>query len=157
MSYKARNATGRHTVPAIALVLCAALLPAVFAEKHTPVQKVPDGSKVYIAPMENGLDGFIAAEVLKQKIPILIVTEETAADFVLTGASLKADDHWYNVVFGGKDKNEGNVRLLDTKEKVLIWAGEAGDRSLWWGNLKRGGQRKVADRIIRQMKKDLFF
>lgn len=72
------------------------------------------------------------------------------------GASQKADDHWYNVVFGGKDKNEGNVRLLSVKDKVVVWAGEAGDRSLWWGNLRRGGQRKVADRIIQQMKKDLF-
>jgi hypothetical protein len=38
----------------------------------------------------------------------------------------------------------------------MIWAGEAGDRSLWWGSLKRGGQRKVADRIVSKMKDDLF-
>jgi hypothetical protein len=106
--------------------------------------------------MENGLDGFLAPEIIKKKLPIVIVTDETAADFVLSGASLKADDHWYNTVFGGKDKNEGNVRLLDVKNKQMIWAGEAGDRSLWWGSLKRGGERKVADRITEQMKKDLF-
>jgi len=77
-------------------------------------------------------------------------------DFILTGASIKADDKWYNVVFGGKDKNEGNVQLISVKERTLVWAGEAGDRSLLWGSLKRGGQRKVADRIVRQLKKDLF-
>jgi len=106
--------------------------------------------------MEGGLDGFIAAELLKQKVPVKIVTEEALATFVMSGISIKADDHWYNVIWGGKDKNEGNVRLLNVKDKTMVWAGEAGDRSLWWGNLKRGGQRKVADRIVRKMKKDLF-
>ena len=118
---------------------------------------VPQGSAVFIAPMEGGLDGFIAAEFLKQKVPVRVVTEEALASFVMSGSSIKADDHWYNVVFGGKDKNEGNIRILNPKTKEMIWAGEAGDRSLWWGNLKRGGQRKVAERIVRQMKKDLFY
>ena len=69
--------------------------------------------------------------------------------------SLKADDKWYHVAFGGKDKNEGNVRLLSIKDKQMIWAGEAGDGSLWSGNLKRGGQLKVADRLIKEMQRDL--
>src|SRR5215467_1867472 len=113
---------------------------------------VPNGSKVFIAPMDNGLDGFIAPEIVKKKIPVVVVTDEKDADYILSGASIKADDRWYNTVFGGKDKNEGNVRLLDVKNKQMVWAAEAGDRSLWWGSLKRGGQRKVADRIVDQMK-----
>ncbi|HKQ08272.1 MAG TPA: hypothetical protein VJ464_24315 [Blastocatellia bacterium] len=118
--------------------------------------KVPANSKVYISKMEGGLDGFIATEILKKKLPITIVTEDKDADFILVGTSIKADDKWYHTVFGGKDKNEGNVQLLSVKDKTLVWAGEAGDRSLMWGSLRRGGQRKVADRIVSKMKKDLF-
>jgi len=118
--------------------------------------KVPTGSKLFISQMDGGLDGFVAAEILKKKLPITVVTDEKDAEFVLTGGSQKADDHWYNSVVNGKDKNEGNVRLLNLKEKTLVWAGEAGDRSLWWGSLKRGGERKVADRIVSKMKHDLF-
>lgn len=84
------------------------------------------------------------------------MSAEEDADFVLAGASIKADDKWYNTVFGGKDKNEGSISLFSVKDKTLIWAGEAGDRSLWWGGWKRGGQRKVADRLVSRMKKDLF-
>ena len=102
--------------------------------------------------MENGLDGFIAPEIIKKKIPFVVITDEKDADFILSGAVVKADDHWYNTVFGGKDKNERNVRLLDVKTRQIVWAAEAGDRSLWWGGLKRGGQRKVADRSAKQMK-----
>ena len=118
--------------------------------------ELPKGAKVFIAPMKGSLDGFIASEIVKKKVPMVVVTEEAQADYILTGASLKADDHWYNTVFGGKDKNEGNVRLLDVKSKRMIWAGEAGDRSLWAGGFKRGGERKIADRIVGQMKKELF-
>ena len=117
---------------------------------------LPKGAKLFIAPMDGQLDGFLAPEIIKKKVPLVVVTEESQADYVLTGASIKADDKWYHVAFGGKDKNEGNVRLVSVKDKRLIWAAEAGDRSMWKGNWSRGGQRKVADRIISQMKKDLF-
>ena len=70
--------------------------------------------------------------------------------------SIKADDKWYHVAFGGKDKNEGNVRLINVLDKTMIWAGEAGDRSLWYGGLKRGGERKVSQRIVEKMKKNCF-
>ncbi len=119
-------------------------------------KKVPEGAKLYIAPMEGDLHPFIAAEIVKKKLPVVVVTEEKDADFILTGASIKGDDKWYHTVFGGKDKNEGSVQLISVKDKTTVWAGEAGDRSLWWGSLKRGGQRRVADRIVNKMKKDLF-
>jgi hypothetical protein len=118
--------------------------------------KVPANSKIFIAPMQGDLHPFLAAEIIKKKLPLTVVTEEKDAEFILSGASIKGDDKWYHTVFGGKDKNEGSVQLISVKEKALVWAGEAGDRSLWWGSLSRGGQRKVADRIINQMKKDLF-
>jgi hypothetical protein len=38
----------------------------------------------------------------------------------------------------------------------MIWAGEAGDRSLMFSSFRRGGQRKVADRIVSKMKDELF-
>jgi len=42
------------------------------------------------------------------------------------------------------------------KDKTLVWAGGAGDRSLFLGGWSRGGQSKVASRIVNKMKKDLF-
>ena len=60
------------------------------------------------------------------------------------------------MVLGGRDKNEGSVQIVSVSAKQVVWAGEAGDRSLLWGNLRRGGQRKVADRIVSKMKDELF-
>src|SRR5213594_2184048 len=125
--------------------LTAAVLTVALAMTAQAQSKIQPGAKIFIASMQGGLDGFIAAEILKQKLPVVVVTDEASADYVLAGGSIKADDRWYNSVFGGKDKNEGSVKLMSVKDKALVWAGEAGDRSLWFGNLKRGGERKVAD------------
>jgi hypothetical protein len=140
----------RIFVSALLLALTIAL-----CQGAKPAPKIPPNSKIFIASMEGGLDGFIAAEIIKQKLPLTVLTEDPTADYVMTGTSLKGDDHWYNAVWGGKDKNEGNVRLLCVKDKTMVWAGEAGDRSLFLTAFKRGGQRKIAERIVAQMKKDL--
>ena len=38
-------------------------------------KKIPSGSKIFIAPMEGGLDGFIAAEITQRNIPLAVVTK----------------------------------------------------------------------------------
>ena len=97
--------------PAIAIVLGVVLAITARAEQKT---HLAPGSQIFITNMERGLDGFIAAEILKQKLPVVVVTDEASADYVLAGGSL------------------------------------------WFGSLKRGGERKVADRLVSDMKHDLF-
>jgi hypothetical protein len=145
----------------IALMLFCAT--AAFAQEKTSEltlsqrYSIPRGSRIYISPMEGKLEGFIAAEIVKKKLPIVVVIQEEDADYIIAGASIKGDDKWFHSVFGtGKDKNEANIQVISVKDKTVVWAGEAGDRSLWWGDIKRGGQRRVADRLIDKMKKDLF-
>jgi TolB-like protein len=122
--------------------------------------RIEDNSKVFIAPMESKLDEFIAAEIVKQKVPVEIVVEERDADYVLTGFSQRTEVRWYDVVsgsiVGGKDRLEASAKLIRVKDKTFIWAGESGDRSLIFGALKRGGQRKLAERIVAKLKQDLF-
>ena len=60
------------------------------------------------------------------------------------------------MIFGGKDKYEAECKLVSADGKTLIWAAEAGDRSLLFGAFKRGGQRKLAERLATRMNKDLF-
>jgi hypothetical protein len=62
----------------------------------------------------------VDAEILKKKLPVTVMTDEKDAQLILTGSSLKADDQWYSTVFNGKDRNEGNIRLLNIKDNILI-------------------------------------
>lgn len=154
----------QHTIRFM-LVLGIGVLCTVFvlAQEKETVQTlsqrytIPAGSRVYVSPMEGKLEGFIAAELVKKKLPIVVVIDDKDADYIIAGASIRGDDKWFHSVFGtGKDKNEGNVQVISVKSKTVVWAGEAGDRSLWWGDIRRGGQRRVADRLVDKMKKDLF-
>lgn len=150
-----------HLTLVVATVLLLATTSLLAQDKTTTQTlsqqfSIPQGSRVFISAMEGKLDGFIAAELVKKKLPIVVVIDDKDADFIIAGASIKGDDKWFHSVFGGKDKNEANIQVISVKTKTVIWAGEAGDRSLWWGNVRRGGQRRVADRLVDKMKKDLF-
>ncbi|HKA19923.1 MAG TPA: hypothetical protein VKN18_16660 [Blastocatellia bacterium] len=121
------------------------------SEKHSL-----SGTKIFIEPMQGDLHPFIAAEIVKKKLPIVVVTEKENAEYILDGAYVKGDGKWYHTVFGVTDKNEGSVKLINVKDKTMVWAGGAGDRSLFLGGWNQGGQSRVADRIVNKMKKDLF-
>jgi hypothetical protein len=149
-----KELTMKYFSIALLAVLALAFTQAVAQDKSEKPSLT--GAKIFIAEMEGGLHSFIAAEIVKKKLPVTVVMDDKEADFILVGASIKADDKWFHTVFGGKDKNEGSVQLLSVKDKTMVWAGEAGDRSLMWGGWRRGGQRKVADRLVNKMKSDLF-
>lgn len=142
----------------IATILNSTAVPSEVA--RPPALHVEEDSRLYIAPMESNLNDFIAAEIVKQKIPVVVVLQERDADYILTGLSQKTEVKWYDVVsgsiVGGKDRLEASAKLVRVKDKTFVWAAESGDRSLIFGALKRGGQRKLAERIVRKLKQDLF-
>jgi hypothetical protein len=118
----------------------------------------PFGAKFYIAPMPEGFDGMVAAQMISKKLPVTVVADERAADFIITGGTGKGVHKWYDTVCTGyeRDRGQGTIRVVRVRDRTIVWAGDAGDRSLWWGPLKRGGQRKVADRLVGKMKSHLF-
>src|SRR5262249_45714299 len=96
------------------------------------------------------------SEIVKQKLPVVVVTDKNDAEYILAGSFRKGDGKWNHTAFGITDSNKGGVQLIRVRDKRLVWAGEAGDRSLFLGGWSRGGQSKVADRVVNRMKKDLF-
>jgi hypothetical protein len=114
----------------------------------------PDLPRIFISPMAGELDGFIAAEIIRQRLPVQVVVEEKDAQLVLAGMSLRkvAGKSLLSVKETGQDI--GNVRLMDVRTGTMIWAGEAGD---WAFSVTRSnGLRKVAGDIVTRMKKESF-
>ena len=116
--------------------------------------KIPGGKKLFIEKMENDLDGYLKAEIIKQHVPVVVVLSKDEADLVLTGnASEEQRRKWHQGwLTAEQDRTTGNLSLIDTKQNAMVWAGEAGDRSLMWGTWARGGHRKVAARLVDKMK-----
>jgi hypothetical protein len=133
----------RRCLHAVLAILALAFTQAVAQNAVAPPSL--SGAKIFIEPMQGDLHPFIAAEIVKKKLPVVVVTERKDAEYILAGSFL-----------GVTNKNQGSVQLLNLKDKTLVWAGEANDRSMFLGGWSRGGQSKVADRIINKMKNDLF-
>jgi hypothetical protein len=128
--------------------------PAPRAGNEAPRQ-LTRNSRLYIVPMEEDLDGYIRAEIIKKKVPLLVVMAEEDADFIMIGSATEEERRkWHEGwLTAERDKTSGTVSIIDARTGSLVWAGEAGDRSLWFSGLKRGGHRKVADRLVKQLKK----
>ena len=113
--------------------------------------------KVYIEKMPNDLDQYLRAEIAKQfKGSLVVVLDKNDADGILTGIDEERKGTGAQITgryLGLHDNATGTISMVDKSEKVVLWTDEAGDRSLLFGMMKRGGQRKVADRLISKLKK----
>jgi hypothetical protein len=122
-----------------------------------PAAALKGVTNIYLEPMANDLDQYIKAELSKQLSGrIVVVLKPEDADAVLTGTG-----EWHKGTaqaitgrwLGLHDTATGAISLV-TMDKAL-WSSEAGDRSIWWGVLARGGQRKVATRLVHNLKSAL--
>lgn len=115
--------------------------------------------KIYIEKMSNNLDQYLRAEFGKQlRGRIEVVLEPKDADAILTGISDEEKGTGAKITgryLGLHDVATGTISLLDRDRKTILWSDEAGDRSLMFGVMKRGGERKVADRLVGKLKKAL--
>ena len=113
--------------------------------------------RIFIEKMDNDLDQYLRAEISKQfKGSVVVVLDKKDADGILAGVSEEEKGTGAKVTgryLGLHDVATGTISLLDKEGKVILWSDEAGDRSLLFGVAKRGGQRKVADRLISKLKK----
>jgi hypothetical protein len=99
--------------------------------------------KIYIEKMSNNLDQYLSSSIsAKFHGSITVVLEPSAADAILKGENI-----------GAQDTTKATVQLVDPAGKTVLWSGTAGDRSKLLLDLKHGGQQKIADHLISELKK----
>jgi len=113
--------------------------------------------KIYIEKMPGDLDQYIRVEFMKQaKGKLGVVLDKSEADAILTGISEQKEGVAHTITgryLGLEDNATAAISLVDPSGTQLLWAAEAGDRSLFFSVAHRNGERKVADRIVSQLLK----
>jgi len=138
------------------LALAAVLAPPAAAQEGgaTSLRSI---RRIYVDKMDNDLDQYIRAEIQKKfQGAITVVLKPEAADAILAGVSEHQNGTRATVTgryFDLHDTATGSISLLDKTGTSVLWSSEAGDRSLFFGSMKRGGPRKVADRLISDLRK----
>jgi hypothetical protein len=131
---------------------------AATPQPATPrLASVKEVHKLYIDKMKNNLEQYLRAEFSRQ-LPgrFLLVLNKDEADALMVGKSEQKTDTGSVITghyLGLHDTATGAVSIVD-KAGTVLWASEAGDRSLW-GPLKRGGPSEVASRLVQDLKKSL--
>jgi len=139
-------------IPILFLALSPSVQEHQASEQEPTPPRLSEIKKIYVDKMPDDLDKYLVAEIMKKfKGKIQPVGKEEDADAVMSGTGEtnkelagKVTGRFFNL----HDTASAAILLLDKSGKTIIWADEAGDRSLIWGVITRGGQRKVASRII---------
>jgi len=111
----------------VALTLAVAVHARTPQDKSTdqakPTQKIPAGSKVYVAPME-GFETFLSTAIAKKKVPIQIVQERDKAEYEITGvAESKKAGAAKVLIMGSWHSNEdASIRVTNIKSGEVAYA-----------------------------------
>jgi hypothetical protein len=87
-------------------------------------EKVPSGSRVYVAPMANGFDNYIVAGLQQKKVPVVVVADRAKADFEVTGVAETDKAGWAKMLFlGSQQTNEtASVKMVNLKTGTVVFA-----------------------------------
>jgi hypothetical protein len=103
--------------------------PSVFSQEtrtyFNPTAKpIPAGSKVYVAPMPGGLENYIAAGILKKKVPVVLVNEQSQANYQISGVSETEKAGWAKMFVMGTDASneQASIQVTDLNLGEVVFA-----------------------------------
>lgn len=98
---------------------------------------IPAGSRIYIAPIPGGFENFIAAGIIKKKVPVVLVNDRAKADYEISGVSESEKAGWAKMLFLGsqQSREQASVQVVDLKTGEVVFA-----YSVHKGNSARGKQ-----------------
>ena len=87
-------------------------------------EKIYSGSRIYIAPMLNGFDNYIAAGLQQKKVPVVVVAIREKADYEITGVAETDKAGWAKMLFlGSQQTNEtASIKMVNLKTGAVVFA-----------------------------------
>ena len=130
---------------------------AAVALIQTEAQVIPRNAKVYTAPFisvdENsrGFEIYFAAALRKKKVPIIMVTDRSLADFEITGTADKKGAGWAKKIFGGdyRSTTSASFQIVNLKTGVVVFADSSHRASA------NRGLRSSAEKLAKYLKKKI--
>ncbi len=120
MSYKI-------TVANILVILVVGVVVVTHAEdakNATASGKIPQGAKVFVAPMADGFDSNLKDAIADKKVPVEIVGNRDLAEFEITGTSesQKASTAKKVILGNWHSREEASIRVSNIKSSEVVWS-----------------------------------
>ena len=141
---------------AVCLLLVLFLCVSAHAQEGKAVEPpnskaIPPGAKFYVAPIEGGFEHYLAAAIVRKKVPVVIVTDRNKADFEITGISETDKAGWAKMLFLGTDASREQASI----KVVNIATGEV----VFGYNVHKGssvrGKQSAAEACAKHLKKKI--
>jgi hypothetical protein len=76
---------------------------------------IEKGGRVYIESM-NGFENYLAAAILKKKVPLVIVDDKAKAEYIISGSSHLEKAGWAKTIFiSPRPDADASIQMHDTK------------------------------------------
>jgi uncharacterized protein YpmB len=87
-------------------------------------EKLLTGARIYLAPMPNGFETYVAAGLEKKKVPVVVVIDKDKADYELSGVSDSDKAGWAKMLFlGSQQTNEtASIKIVNLKTGNIVFA-----------------------------------
>jgi len=118
--------------PALLIVLLFALSAAFAVVK---VESIPEGSRIYVAPM-GGFETNLIAALNRKKVPVIVVGSETTADFEVSGGAESQKANWMRIWTSGtwRSDEKASIIVKNLHTDVIIYAYEVNKWAAWHGS-----------------------
>lgn len=85
---------------------------------------IPAGSKIYIAAIPGGFENYIAAGILKKKVPVVLVNDRSKAGYEVSGVSESEKANWAKMLFVGSEasREQASIQVVDLKTGEVVFA-----------------------------------
>jgi hypothetical protein len=117
------------------LLLVATLMVVTCYAGDTNSRTIPAGSKVYIAPMDDGFQEFLKAAIEKKKLPLVIVEDKAQADFEIAGHSdtQKASTAKKVIMLDWRSNEQASIQVSNLKTSEVVFAYSVNKKSSMHG------------------------
>jgi hypothetical protein len=107
----------------IAVMVVLAVQVAAVAQSESN-KAIPANSKVFINPMNDGFESYLAAAIDAKKVPVEIVKDKSAADFEITGTIESKKAGAAKIVFMGSwhSSEQASITVTSIKSGEAVWA-----------------------------------
>ncbi len=100
------------------------MLAAVSGLAQDAAKSIPAGSKVFINPMKDEYEKFLADALKAKKVPVEIVTEKDKADFEITGTTESKKAGAAKIIIRGswRSSEQASITVTNLKSGEAVWA-----------------------------------
>ena len=96
---------------------------------------IPEGSRIYIAPM-GGFETNLIAALNEKKVPVVIVASRSTADFEVAGGAESQKANWMRIWVSGtwRTDEKASIVVKNLHTDVIVYAYEVNKWAAWHGS-----------------------